>query len=339
MKSNASIIYFLTRSCFLGFGIGILFYYSGKDSYLGAMLGLLLGLIITYFYNYVISFKKGSLNDLYKSNKIMGVIARVLLGIASFIIMIYSLVLYTTFTISFLLTTTPELYVLIPFLIIAIYLAFKGLKVITRVANVLMPFSIIAAILAFLGLSALFVLPNFEPILTTTPLSFLKTALTFAGISTFPNILILHFNNETKNNLKVYILAGILIIATMICVNGVFGEALTKIFRFPEYMVLKQLKVFNFIEKVENIFSLIWVVDLFITLTMCIYSIKETLPYKFNKQITIGIIIASAFLIDRILGFNYVLELEMYYILPIVALVLGISIIIIFMYLVKHQAK
>ncbi len=335
MRTNASIIYFLTRSCFLGFGITLLFSYSGKDAYLGAILGLLLGIIITYFYNYILSFKNGSLRELEEKNKKVGLLARILLGIASYILMLYSLILYTTFTISFLLTTTPELYVLIPFLILAVILAFKGLTIITRVANILVPFSILTSILAFLGLSVFFVLPNFAPILTTTFTGFLKTAVTFAGISAFPNILTLHFNKKTENNFKIYILAGIMIIAAIICVNGVFGEELTKIFRFPEYMVLKQLKVFNFIEKVENIFSLMWVVDLFITLTMCIYSLKETLPQKYNKKLTILIIIITAFIIDRILGFNYVLELRMYYILPVISLIFSILIIIPYMYLVK----
>lgn len=336
MKNNASIVYFLTRSCFLGFGISLLFTYSGKDCYLGAILGMLLGIIITYFFNYIISFKNGSLDELYKKDKKIGILARIILGIASYVIIIYTLVLYTTFTISFLLTSSPDLYVLIPFLILAVYLAFKGLKIITRVADLMVPFSVLACILSFIGLSVFFVLPNFLPILSGSPMGFFKTAITFAGVSAFPNILTIHFKNA-QNNFKMYILATILVICTILCINGVFGEALVKIFRFPEYMMLKQLKIFNFIEKVENIFSLVWVVDLFITLTMGIYSIKECLPKKYNKEVTLGILIISAFIVDRVLGFNYVLELRMFYLLPIISLVMVFLIIILYMYLVKKN--
>ena len=103
-------------------------------------------------------------------------------------------------------------------------------------------------------------------------------------------------------------------------------------------MVLKQLKVFNFIEKVENIFSLIWILDLFITLTMCIYSLKESLPLKHNKKLIIIIILISSFIIDRILGFNYTLELRMYYILPIISLLFSLITLIPFIYLIKKQS-
>ncbi len=336
MNKNASIVYFLTRSFFLGFGISMLLYQSGKDVYFGAILGVLLGLIITYFYNSIISNKKEKdLKYLYKNNKIIGRIAQVLMFLASYIILIYSLILYTVFVISFLLINSPVLYVIIPFLIIGFYLAFKSLKIISRVASILLPISVIFSIISFLGLGGFFEVTNFLPILTNSPTSFFKTAFSFAGISVFPNILTLHFHDDTKNNMKIYILASIIIIITCICINGVLGQALTQIFRFPEYMVLKQLQAFKFIEKVENIFSNIWIFDLFITVVMAIYSIKESIPTKNNKLITVLILVITVFLINKIFVFNYVNELKLYYILPYLALFLSIMIIFPFKYLIK----
>ena len=49
MKEKPFIIYFLTQSLFLGFGISILFSISSKDCYIGALLGLLIGFVIIYF--------------------------------------------------------------------------------------------------------------------------------------------------------------------------------------------------------------------------------------------------------------------------------------------------
>ncbi len=336
MKTNASIVYFLTRSLFLGFGISLILHQSGKDAYFGASLGILIGLIITYFYNDIISNKKEkSLKSLYKNHKLIGKIAQILMFLASYILLIYTLILYCVFVISFLLINSPVLYVIIPFLIIGFYLAFKSLKIISRVASILMPISIIFSIIVFLGLGGFFEITNFLPILTNTPSSFFKTALSFAGISAFPNILTLHFHDDTKYNMKIYILAAISIVLCTIAINGVLGQALTSIFRFPEYMVLKQLQAFKFIEKVENIFSNIWIFDLFITAVMAIYSIKETIPTKNNKLVTVLILVVTVYFINKIFVFNYVNELKVYYILPYLSLFLAIIIIFPFKYLIK----
>ncbi len=335
------IIYFLTRSLFLGFGISILFHQSGKDAYLGAILGLFIGIIITYFYNKIISLKEGQdLDELYKKDKIVGIITRILMGIITYIILIYALVLYVSYVVSFLLVTTPEYYVIIPFIILALYGACKGLKMISRISSFFIGISLVLVIFSVLGLSVFFETTNFLPILTNTPTSFFKSALTFAGISTLPNILTLHFkDSDYKKNLKIYVIAGVTVILAMICINGTLGESLVKIFRFPEYMVLKQLKIFKFIEKVENIFSLVWVVDLYVTTTMAIYSLKKTLPIKYNKGLLIGLLLITIYIVDAWLGFNYQNELSMYYILPYLASGLAIGIIIPFGYLVKKKKE
>ena len=124
-----------------------------------------------------------------------------------------------------------------------------------------------------------------------------------------------------------YGLATGLIVVMAIYVNGVLGEALLNIFRFPEYMVLKQIKLFQFIEKMENVLSIIWIFDLFITISMGVYSVKELVPEKKNKITTIGILAVMMYVINRVFVFDYVNELRIYYILPYVAL--GVPLVII----------
>ncbi len=335
MKQISSINYFLTRSLFLGFGISLILNY-GKDSYLGALLGIFIGLIINYFYKYIINNKPSTnLDTLYQKNKKLGLIAKTSLFIVSYLILLYTLILYITFVISFLLVSSPEYYCLIPFIILSLMLAFKGLTNISRVSFVLLFFSLIFTLLGFLGLLGLFNTQSFLPILTNTPLNFLKATLTFAGISTFPSILTLHFPPNPKHYQKSYLLSSLTILFTIIFIIGVYGEPLMNIFRFPEYTILKQIKMFNFIEKVENIFSVVWIFDLFITTTMAIYSINKALPPKNNKLITIIILIVTSIIIDTIFSYNYVNELRLYYLLPILSLTFSIVILIIYLILIK----
>ncbi len=338
MKEKPFIIYFLTQSLFLGFGISILFSISSKDCYIGALLGLLIGFVIIYLYSKFLELKKKrTLKEILKQNKILGIFVYLLIIIASYILLIYSLVIYKVFVASFMLIKTPEILLLIPIVIFGTYGAFKGLTVINRVAESLIPIALGLAAFAFLGVVGLFDTTNFLPILTTTPSNFFKTAITFAGISTFPNILTIHYQEKPKYMLTTYSLTCLLIIATIIYVNGILGEEIVHIYRFPEYMVLKQLKLFQFIEKVENILSIAWIFNIFILLMTSIHSIKELLPNKKPKIITVIILILTLYMIDKVFAFNYVNELRIYKLLPYISIIIPLIIIIPLLYLAKKK--
>ena len=110
------------------------------------------------------------------------------------------------------------------------------------------------------------------------------------------------------------------------------GEPLLKIYSFPEYTVLRQIKILNFIENIENISAFIWYFDLFITLSTLISNIKSTLPKKYNliyfyPLMFIVLIIASIFV-----GGNYSYILRIVKIYP---LTLGIFFVI-FLSLLIH---
>ena len=335
-KDNAITIFFLTRSLFFGLGISLLCKYTNKDTYIGAIIGTLLGLIIILCYRYIIQNKKNkSLNEILNQNKIIGLIVRILFLAASIIILIYTLLTYKTFISSFLLATTPVFMILIPWLILLIYCAWGGIPMINKLATSLFPFSIILSILSIFSIFGNFDYYNFLPILTTKPTSLFMSIIAFAGISTFPGILTLHLESNIKNYVKFYLLSAILVIITIICVNGIFGEVLVNIFRFPEYMILKQVILLDFIQKIENILSIAWAFDLFITSAFAIYSIKTLVPAKKNNFSTLIIIAIIAILIDKFFDFNYIYELFAYYALPYISFILPLIIIILLIYLLK----
>lgn len=338
MKEKSFIVYYLTQSLFLGFGISLLFSISSKDCYIGAVLGMVIGFIIMYLYATFLELKKKRrLKEILQQNKVVGLLVRILLLIASYILLVYGLVIYKVFVASFMLIKTPEIIILIPIVLFATYGAFKGLVGISRVAESLVPITIGLVLFAFLGVAGLFESSNFLPILTNTPSEFFKTALTFAGISTFPNVLLVHYSERPKHMLKTYVIATILLIATLVYINGILGAELVHIYRFPEYMVLKQLKMFKFIEKVENILSIAWIFNIFILLMMAIHSIKELIPKKKPKLVMIFILILTTVMIDKIFAFNYVNELRIYKMLPYISIIIPLIIIGPLLYLVKKK--
>ncbi len=338
MKENSSIVYFLTRSLFLGYGISLLLLQSGKDSYIGAIIGLIIGFFINYLFTYIIKCKeKQELKDIFKKNKIIGFITRILYFLASLLIFFYAIIIYKLFIVSFLLVKSPEIYITIPFILLALYLAFKDLKVISRVATSLLPIAVIFILICIFSLAGSVEMDNFLPLLTTKSSSIFKTALTFASISAMPNILTFHFKGSTKGYMKMYLLASIFLIITLIFINGIYGEALVRVFRFPEYMVLKQIKLLDFIEKIENILSVMYIFDLFITITLAIYSIKEVIPEYKNKLVTVIIIAITIFFINQVFAFNHVNDVRLYYLFPTLAPIVIVMVTIPMLFLVKKK--
>ena len=337
---NATILFFLSRSLFFGLGISFICKYTDKDTYIGALIGTFLGCLIILGYRYIIRLKKDqSLSQIFAKNKIVGNIIRILFLLASIIILTYALLTYKTFVSSFLLDTTPVFMILIPWILLLIYCAWNGLVMIHKVASSLFPLSIILSLLSIISVFGNFDYDNFLPGLTTSPMNMLMTIMAFAGISAFPGILTLHFDHRIKNMGKFYLLSAFSVVITILCINGVFGEVLVNVFRFPEYMILKQVKLFDFIEKIENVLSIAWAFDLFITAAFSIYSIKTLVPQKHNTLytlITVGII---AIIIDKFLDFNYVYELFLYYALPYIAIIIPVILILLFLYLLKKRHK
>ena len=327
-KQNSVELFFLTRSLFFGLGISLLCKFTDKDTYIGAIIGTFLGLLIILGYRYIIKHKNSSLLELFQKNKVLGIITRILLLLASIIILTYALLTYKTFVSSFLLSTTPVYMVLIPWLLLLIYCAWNGLSMIHKIASCLFPFSIVLSLLSIISIFGNFDFYNFLPILTTSPSNMFMSIISFAGISAFPGILTLHMDNNIKNYGKFYLLSSLMIIIAILCINGVFGEVLVNVFRFPEYMVLKQVKLFDFIEKIENILSIAWAFDLFITSAFCVYSIKTLVPKKHNPIYTLVIIGLVAIIIDRIFDA-----------LSYISLILPIIIILLLLYQIRKRNR
>ncbi len=114
-----------------------------------------------------------------------------------------------------------------------------------------------------------------------------------------------------------FIFSTITVILMCIYIIGVLGPNLIEIYRYPEYMVLKKIKIFNFIEKVENIISIAWLFDLFMALGISGENIKECLPKK-HRNITFFLILIILYFGAILSGIYYHEELMLYHILPIV---------------------
>ena len=304
MKNRLS--YFITRSSMFGIGFFLLFKNVGKDAWICILLGSILGVGIIYLYHLIKKYlQKESLKEKLK-NTFIGKILLFLLILFYLYIIVIILILLPMFVNSFYLLYTPKILVVIPFMILAIYVANKGKTTLSNLSSLLFIFSILIVALYFLLLTKYYNFSNLIPILTVKTDNLLLATLIYASITTIPNILIINYpENNFKDDLKNYIYATISILVITLGIILALGEPLLKIYSFPEYDVLKQIKILDFIENVENLSTFVWYFDLFITLSVVTTNLKETLPTKYNKIYFYLLILSVVIIANFIIGENY----------------------------------
>lgn len=308
------LTYFIARSSMFGIGFFNIFQNAGKDAWISVILGTLLGIIILYIYNLI----KNNMNN----KKLKDILQETFIGkIYKLIFILFYLYLMTIifillplFVNSFYLTTTPKIIINLPFLLLAIYITFKGKEIIENLSNFLCIFSIIIIIFFAVSLTGYSNLTNIVPILSNGTNNILKCALIYAAITSIPQIITINYNNNFKNTIKDYLLSSLSLFGIIFFTIIALGEPLLKIYSFPEYTVLRQIKILNFIENIENISSFIWYFDLFIMLSCLVNNLKELLPKKYNLiyfySLLLITLLATSFIIDK----NYIYILEIVYI-------------------------
>lgn len=337
-----SLSYFLGRSFFLGFGYSVILYYTNKDSWICFLLGTLLGIILIYGISKIKQQMKNQvLKDYLIKNKFLKYILLFIFFLFNIYILSQLFFILETFASSFFLINSPTFFILLPIFFLIYRITKKSWQSIGRMAEIFMPISLFIVILSVLILTPYGTTDKFFPIMTESTTDMIKCTLFFAFYTSSPFLLLLNAPMEDTKLIRKYLLSTLTIIIIGILIIAVLGPNLIQIYRYPEYMILKKIKVFQFLEKVENIVSITWILDVFMTLAMSANNIKQILPTKKNNLL-FGIILFLLYIFVNYLGEIYYIELEMYTFLP---LVLGsfelliIAILLIYHWITKKKVK
>ncbi len=337
-KQKLYLCYFISRATFLGIGFSLIFNYNSKDSWFSCIIGYLIGIIIIWMIKKILDYKEGkTLNQLLK-NTFTDIVLKILIISFCLYVIFQSYFILQTFITSFFLIVTPPFYIILPFILIIIFIVSKGIRNIAKVAEALFLFCIAITIIILIVLYKYTDFNNFLPILTTKPTNFLYSSLIFGVLSSVPNMFLLNIKNNGKNIIKIYSLSVLTLLLILIIIMGVFGPELSVIYRYPEYMILKKIKILSFIEKIENIVSVIWIIDGFFMVSMASHTIYDLLPKKHNKKIGIILAIAMFYVTSFIVGKNYIIRLSLYYKTPIIYII-GFLLIIIPLFIKAKKYK
>ncbi len=313
-NNNYTLIYFISSIFMYGVGFSSIFKLCKSDSWIVILIGFIISLILLKTYKKIIN----------KNNNIIRIIN------ISFILLI-SMMILRILTTSFYLTKTPGLIITIPFMMLAIYSSNKGINVINKISNILFIFSILTITLNLFASTKTGSIDMFIPILKTNKLKLLKGVFNYICYILSPLILVSNVDIENKTYKKIYIFSNIFLIFISLIITFVLGPNLMSIYRFPEYMIFKEINLFGFVENVENLVGLIYYINLFITSSLCLYNIKSITK---NKYIVYRVSCVILF-ITEFVSINYKYSLIIYKHLPYI--LFSFILINVFIYIIKKE--
>jgi len=92
------------------------------------------------------------------------------------------------------------------------------------------------------------------------------------------------------------------------------GE-LINVYSYPEYTILRRIKFFKFIENIENFICINWFFDLFISLTLFITKIKDTLNIK-NNIVPFLVSLSILYIVNKYFANNFYNTMFLYKFFP-----------------------
>ena len=247
------IAFFITQSLFLNIGFYNILKITSTDSWISCIIGTLLGILFCF---------------IIKNNYIFRIIS-VILSIIFVILSLYSI---NSFIRSFYLLNTSSILILLPVIILGIYISFKDYELLGLICEVLYPISLFLILFSFGVLIFKIDISNINIVLTHSNTSIFKSSIIYFILSTSP-LLLLNDNNHIHG----YILSSIILNITFILIITILGKYLIPLYRYPEYVILKNINIFNFVEKIENILIIPWILNLFILFFTSILNIKKRL--------------------------------------------------------------
>lgn len=332
-----ALSYFLSRSFFLGYGYSVILSNTNKDSWICFILGTLIGICFIYAISKIKEkMLKLTIKEYLSNHKILKYLILTIFFIFNILIMSQLLFVLETFAASFFLINSPTFFILLPILFLLFRITVKGWSTIGRIAEIFIPISLVIVIFSLAILTPYGTIDKFLPIMTQNNLDMIKSTFMFAFYTSAPFLLLLNVPMQDHKLIRKYLFGTITIVLIGILIIAVLGPNLIQIYRYPEYMILKKIKVFQFLEKIENIISITWILDVFITLSVIANNIRLTIPKKKNTLL-FSIILTILFFLVIYLGEIYFLQLQFYAIFPLI--LGGFEILIILLFFLKNRFK
>lgn len=308
-----TFISFTILSTLIGIGINNVTKIAKVDSYLSIAFAYILGFIPILFFIYLFNQEK-SLYELTIDTfgKVIGTMINYIMLIPIGVIAICSVYSISNFMVSQFLSDTPIIIIYIVLSIVILYGIIKGIETISRTSLILFVITLILFSVAIIGLVPQIEIDNFKPFLEhgiTKPI-YGSIFFTLSDIVPIFIVLTISKNNiidkekTTKSIIFFYTIPVILSLINTTMTIGTLGIHLTEMYQYPEYMVLKKISFFNFLDRIENFVTIQWIFRTFILVSLIIYHIKNTIKKDTNSKLITILILTTIIILNLTLFKN-----------------------------------
>lgn len=344
-----SLLFMLGMAPFIGIAIFTLIQMGGVDAYLSVLLGGIFGFILLFCIFIIGEYEP----DLTLSEKLKKIYGKEigsffnLILIITFSIMSISIIFnLSNFIVSQFLSETPPLIIGIIFTILIAYLTSKGIETISRVSLILFGINLVLIMITVVGLLPKANIDNLKPFLEfgiSRPLSG-SVYFILSNVTPLMTLLMVPKNAIVdKKNLKktLSIFYALMILFAFLAIGltiSNLGIHLSSLYQYPEYIVLKRISFFNFLDRIENVVTSQWIFYLFIASSFLIYSVTHCIANKglwqtkvFPFIIAFIILLLSQMIFQNNTIFNtYSLKVMPILRIPLLAIIILTTIIVCF---------
>ena len=346
-----SLLTFPLFSIFVSISFNNLIMISGIDSYISIFIAGFIGLILILQFNYIFSYKE-ELSLIEKNRFLFGTfignLFNIILVIIAFVICSCLIFSISDFIITNFLSETPIYFLLFFMGIAIIYGVSKGIEVIIRSSLIFFIIIFLFNIVSNISIISNFSFYNIKPFLEYGLYKPIYGSFSFIinTISPILFLLIIPKNDITDKDkvykyLFVFYLIGIIMLF-IICflTSGVIGINLLKFFLHPEYIMLKKISIFGFVDRIENILYLKWFFSSYITVILLVYFISKSINKDkknviISSIITILLLFVSQIIFSKIISFRWFITNIYFYFSLILIFILEL----IFIKTIKNNRK
>lgn len=316
-----------------GEGIYVIIKGSGVNAYISIILSIILSIPSLFIFNTLFNYEP-DLNIFEKNKKLfknyfIPNIVVILFALLNGSIQLFNL---TNFLVSQFLSETDPLIISSIFTILIIYLLTKDLSCLAKTSTIFLGINLVLFTISIIGLTNQVKLDNLLPFLenglTPSIISSLKLYLInicpLYFLLLIPKNKVINFSN--KNVYFSYFIYITLSLIMIILTIGTLGINLSKLYQYPEYIVLRRINFLDFLTRIENLLFTEWIFGLFTLMAFSVFVIKENFKFKYsNIFICIAILVLSLYF-KTLTIFNEF----MYNIYPYISLIFIIYILITF---------
>jgi Spore germination protein. len=294
ISGYSSMIYFVLRSTFISILVPFLVLYK-QDSILVCLVGSFFSFIL---FNIYLSFLKRNKHKniiVYLSKKlprIIGFIMNTVISISIFLFGMFVFCKLINFTSNEYLKQTPIILIAIFFFIFICYLAKKSFITLSKACFIFLSISLFLYFVKIFGLISEVKIDNIMPLYKISANELLIGSLKYAVITTMPLFLLLQVSKENiepnKNLIKkakiIFALTSLLLFINVFLMVSVIGPNLMNVYNYPDFHLLSNIKLLGFINKLESLLSIQWIIEMIVCISLCFLYIKSYFKYYLSPQ-------------------------------------------------------